>query len=191
MIALLIGLLLFFAIHMVRIVAPAWRTQQIARFGEQKWKGLYSLVSIAGFALLVWGYGQSRAAPELWAVPRGMAHLAALLTLIAFVLVTAAYVPRNHFKVKLGHPMLLGTKLWAFAHLLSNARLGDMLLFGSFLVWAIIAFAASRRRDRLAATQYPAGTIQGSVITLVVGMAAWAGFALFAHAWLIGVRPLG
>ncbi len=191
MTAFLLGMCLFFGTHTVRIVAPTWRQNQIDRLGENAWKGLYSLLTLAGFGLMIWGYGQTRGDAEMWHLPRWTAHLAALLTLPAFILVLAAYVPANHFKARLGHPMLMGTKIWALSHLLVNARLGDVLLFGVFLLWASLAFASSRKRDRLAGKQYPAGKAVNTLAVVALGAAAWAGFAFFAHAWLIGVRPFG
>jgi uncharacterized membrane protein len=192
MVLLVLGLVLFLGVHSVRIVADGWRTATIARRGEGAWKGLYSLVSVAGLVLIVWGYGLARQEPVLlWTPPRGMNHAAALLTLIAFVLLAATYVPRNHIKARLHHPMVAGVKIWAFAHLISNGTLADVLLFGSFLGWAVLSFAAARRRDRAQGTDYAAGTGGGTVLTLVAGVAAWAVFAFWAHAWLIGVRPLG
>lgn len=188
---LILGLVLFFGIHMVRIVAGPWRSRQIARMGEKPWKGIYTVVSLAGFGLMLWGYGQTRVESELWLMPLWTRHLAALLTLPAFVLLVAAHVPRNHFKAAVGHPMLAGVKLWALAHLLCNARLGDLLLFGTFLAWAVLAFVACRRRDRAEGVRYSAGTVGGSALVLVLGVGAWAGFALYGHAWLIGMRPFG
>ena len=188
---LILGLVLFFGIHMVRIVAGPWRSSQIARLGEKPWKGIYTVVSLTGFGLMLWGYGQTRAEPELWLMPLWTRHLAALLTLPAFVLLVAAYVPRNHFKAAVGHPMLAGVKLWALAHLLCNTRLGDLLLFGAFLAWSVAAFVACRRRDRAEGVRYSAGTVGGSALVLVLGVGAWAGFALYGHAWLIGMRPFG
>jgi uncharacterized membrane protein len=120
-----------------------------------------------------------------------MRHVAALLTAIAFVLLAAAYVPRNRIKSSLHHPMLLGVKVWALAHLLANGTLADLVLFGSFLAWAIVCFSAARRRDRAAGTRYLAGTMAGTLATLVVGLAAWAMFALWLHERWIGVRPFG
>ncbi|MBK8072452.1 MAG: NnrU family protein [Ramlibacter sp.] len=187
---LILGLVIFLGVHSVRIVADGWRTSTVARLGPGAWKGLYSLASIAGFALICWGYGLARQQPVvLWVPPVGMRHAAALLTLVSFVLFTAAYVPGNAIRARLHHPMMLGTKLWAFAHLLANGNLADVVLFGSFLAWAIAGFAAARRRDRAAGTVYPAGTAAATGITVVVGGALWVGFALWAHAWLIGVRP--
>ncbi len=135
MTALILGLVLFLGIHSARIVADGPRSAFIAKRGANAWKGLYTVLSLAGFALVVWGYGLARQQPtELWAAPPlWTRHVAALLTLIAFVLVTAAYVPGNGIKAKLHHPMTLGVKVWAFAHLIANNTLADLLLFGGFL----------------------------------------------------------
>ncbi len=189
---LILGLLIFLGVHSVRIVADGRRTQFIAQRGAGAWKGLYSLLSIAGFVLLVWGYGLARQQPVvLWSPPLGMRHAASLLTLISFVLLAATYVPRNSIKAKLHHPMVLAVKVWALGHLLANGTLADVVLFGSFLLWAVFSFKAARGRDRAASTTYPAGTLAGTGIAVVVGVAAWLGFALWAHGVLIGVRPFG
>lgn len=189
---LVLGLVLFLGVHSVRIVADGWRTQTLARMDELPWKGLYSLASILGLALIVWGYGLARQQPVvLWVPPIGMRHAAALLTLIAFILLAAAYVPRNALKARLHHPMVLGVKVWALAHLISNGNLADVLLFGSFLLWAVMSFRAARQRDRAQGTVYAPGTAVGTGIALVVGAVAWAGFAFWAHTLLIGVAPLG
>ena len=189
---LLLGLVLFLGVHSVRIFADDWRTQVITRRGEGAWKGLYSLLSIAGFALLIWGYGLARQQPVvLWTPPVAMRHMASLLTLIAFILLVAAYVPRNGIKARLHHPMVIGVKVWAFAHLLCNGNLADVVLFGAFLVWAALDFRAARGRDRAAQTVYPAGTVAATAITVIVGAVAWVGFALWLHGMLIGVRPFG
>ncbi len=189
---LIVGLVLFLGIHSVRIVADGWRTRQRARLGENGWKGLYSLVSIVGFALIVWGFGLARLHPVLLYVPPvALRHLNALFTLLAFILVVAAYVPANHFKARLGHPMLAGVKVWAFGHLLATGMLHDVVLFGAFLLWAIVDFVSARRRDRAAGVVYPAGTVKGDAIALVAGIVLWAVFAFWLHGWLIGVNPMG
>ena len=189
---LLIGLILFLGVHSVRIAADGWRTQMVAKLGAGGWKGLYTLVSLAGFALIVWGFGQARQQPVvLWVAPVAMRHVAALLVLIAFILLAAAYVPGSGIKARLHHPMILSVKVWALAHLLAAGRLADVVLFGAFLLWAVIDFRSSRQRDKAAGTVYPAGTTQGTVITLVVGLLAWAAFAFWGHRWLIGISPLG
>jgi uncharacterized membrane protein len=189
---LIVGVVLFFGVHSLRIFADGWRTAQIARLGEGPWKGLYSLASIVGVVLLVWGFGRARAATVvLWSPPFWTHYVAAVLTLIAFVLVVVAYVPGTRIKSKLHHPMVLGVKVWAFAHLISNGTLADVVLFGSFLVWAIADFASARRRDRTAGTVYPAGTIRKDAVAVVIGVVAWAVFAFWLHGWLFGVKPLG
>ena len=187
---LVLGLLLFLGVHSVRIFADEWRTKQLAQRGEAAWKGLYSLAAIASFVLVVWGFGQARLTPVvLWVTPRGMSHLAALLTLLAFVLLAAAYVPRNHIKASLRHPMVLAVKTWALAHLLANNTLADVVLFGAFLLWAALDFRSLRQRDRAGAPRPAAGTAMGTSITVLVGAVAWAVFAFWAHALLIGVKP--
>lgn len=197
---LILGLILFLAPHSVRIVADDWRSAQVARIGLPAWKGLYSVVSIVGLALIVWGYGIARTAPiEVWNPPVFTRHLASLFTLAAFVLLVAAYVPRNRIKAAIGHPMVAGVKLWAFAHLLANGTVADLLLFGSFLVWAIFDFRAARRRDRAAAAGATRGgasagaspSLAADVVVVLVGIGAWALFAFQLHGWLFGVRPFG
>jgi uncharacterized membrane protein len=189
---LILGLVLFLGTHSTRIFAEDWRRATIARIGEKPWKGIFSLVSIATFVVLVWGYALARRQPVVvWMPPRGMAHVAALLTLVAFVLFAAAYVPGNQIKAKLHHPMILGVKTWAFAHLLANGTLADIVLFGAFLAWAIFDFIAARRRDRAAGTVYVAGKGSGTAIAVAVGVVTWAVFAFWLHGPLIGVRPLG
>lgn len=190
MLTLLIGLLIFLGVHSVRIVADPWRTATIARVGEGRWKGAYSLLSLAGLGIVVWGYVIARAEPVvLWNPPQWTRHAAALLTLPAFVLIAAAYAPANRLRAAIGHPMLAGIKLWAFAHLLANGALADVLLFGSFLVWAVAAFVSSRRRDRRAGIARAAGTATGDMTAAGAGIAAWLLFAFWLHGALIGVRP--
>jgi uncharacterized membrane protein len=189
---LILGLVIFLGVHSIRVFADGWRTRQIALRGEKTWKGLYALASILGFVLICWGYGLARVQPVvLWTPPVWTRHLAALLNLLAFVLIVAAYVPRNHFKAAIGHPMVAGVKAWAVAHLIANGTLAAVILFGSFLIWAVVLFAASRRRDRAAKTVYPAGTAVRDVIVVIIAVVAWAAFAFKLHSVLIGVRPFG
>jgi uncharacterized membrane protein len=189
---LILGLVVFLGVHSTRIVADDWRAAQLKRLGAGAWKGIYSLLSLAGFGLIIWGFGLARQEPVvLWMPPAAIRHVAGLLTLIAFVLLAAAYVPRNAIKSNVHHPMVLAVKVWAFAHLLANGKLADLVLFGAFLAWAVVCFIAARKRDRAAGTQYPAGTPGGTAIAVVAGVVAWAGFAFWLHAALIGVRPFG
>jgi uncharacterized membrane protein len=190
MTTLVAGLILFLGVHSVRIFAEPWRVRTIARFGENPWKGVYSLISIAGFVLLVWGYGQARQqGVVLFEPPVFMRHITSLLMLVSFVLLAAAKVPGNHIKARLGHPMIIGVKVWAFAHLLANGRLSDVVLFGAFLAWAVADFIAARKRDRAAGTVYPPGDELRTVLTVVAGVVAWAVFVAGLHLWLIGVAP--
>lgn len=192
MMYLIAGLVLFLGVHSTRVFAKDWRNQTLARMGEKPFKGVYSVLSLAGFVLLVWGYGQARQlGVMLWNPPTAMRHIAALLTLLAFVLWAASGVPRNQIKAKLHHPMVLSVKVWALAHLLANGSLADTVLFGSFLLWAVVLFATSRKRDRREQTVYPAGTTNMTIVTVVAGLAFWAVFAFWLHRLLIGVSPLG
>src|SRR5690606_26415442 len=109
----------------------------------------------------------------------------------AFILLAATYVPGTRIKARVGHPMLLGVKFWALAHLLANGALADLLLFGSFLIWAVVLFVALRRHDRLAGVTYPAQGVSRDVIAIAVGLVGFVVFALLLHQPLIGVRPFG
>jgi uncharacterized membrane protein len=189
---LIAGLVAFLGLHSVRIVAADWRVRQIARLGERPWKAIYSVLSIAGFVLLIWGFGEARQHPQvLYVPPMSLRHANALFTLIAFVLVAAAYVPRNHLKAALGHPMYAGIKIWALGHLLATGMLHDLVLFGAFVIWAVAGFTVSRRLDREAGVTYPGGTLLGDLLTVVIGAAIWAAFAFWLHAKWIGVAPFG
>ncbi|CAJ4838118.1 NnrU protein [Burkholderia pseudomallei] len=147
MLVLILGLVIFLGTHSIRLVAGDWRAAQIATLGEPRWKGIYALASVIGFALIVWGYGLARAdTASLWFPPLGIRHLTGLLTAIAFVLLVAAYVPGTRIKALVGHPMLAGVMVWAGAHLLANGTLHAELLFAAFFVWAFVDFIASRAR---------------------------------------------
>lgn len=213
MILLVLGLLLFLGIHSVRIVADDSRQAFINKHSKSAWMGLFSLVSVIGLVLIAYGYGQTRLNPTfLWHPPLFTRHLAALLMLIAMVLLVATYIPRNHIKTKLGHPMILSVKVWALAHIIANGRLGDVLLFGAFLVWAIVDFRSARRRDQVTPNAIPAmvadrgqlnddnsastgssgnsasnATMTATVATIIVGITAYIVFALILHRYLIGV----
>lgn len=189
---LILGLLIFLGVHSVRMVAEGWRGQTMAKMGENAYKGIFSLLSAVGLGLIIWGFGLARQAPVMvWLPPAGMRHVTGVLVLVAFVLVTAAYVPGNAIKARLHHPMVLGVKSWAFAHLLSNGSWAGIVLFGSFLAWSVVLFAACRRRDREQHTQYPPGRTAPTAVTALVGVGAWALFAFVLHGMLIGIRPLG
>jgi len=192
MIVLILGLVIFLGAHSVRIYADDWRELQIARLGGNGWKALFSLVSLVGLALIAIGFAQTKSNPiVLWFPPIGLRHLAGLITLLSFILLVAAYLPGTRIKAKLGHPMVAGVKGWAFAHLIANGNLADVLLFGSFLIWGVLDFSSARRRDRATGTVYPAGTWSRDLTAVVLGLIAWAIFAFYLHGWLFNVRPFG
>lgn len=192
MLILILGLILFLGVHSVRIVAEDWRTAQLQRLGPRKWKLTYTVISAVGLVLIVWGYALARHNPVVvWVPPVGMRHIAALLTLIAFILLASVDIPRNSVKARLHHPMVIGVAIWAIAHLLANGMLADLVLFGAFLIWAVACWWAARRRDVLAGTTYAPGSVRGNVLVVVAGGVAWVVFALWLHKWLIGVPPFG
>jgi uncharacterized membrane protein len=192
MIFLVLGLILFLGSHSVRIFAEDWRAKRVAALGLNPYKGVYSLVAIAGFVLLIYGYGQARMDPVvLYSPPLWLGHLGSLLTIPAFVLLAAAYVKGNRIKAAVGHPMVAGVKVWAFAHLLANGTLADVVLFGAFLVWAVLDFRSARQRDRVALSRLPRGSTMRDLVTVAAGVVAWAAFAFWLHAAWIGVAPFG
>lgn len=189
---LISGLVVFLGMHSVRIFAENWRAQMREMVGENAFKAAYSVVSLVGLVLVIWGFGIAREQPVLlWSPPVGLRHAASLLTLLSFILLAAAYVPGNVFKARLGHPMVLAVKVWALAHLLANGMQAHVVLFGSFLIWSVFCFRAARQRDRAAGVVYPAATSRGTAVTVAVGVVAWAAFAFVLHGWLIGIKPLG
>ncbi|HEX2390119.1 MAG TPA: NnrU family protein [Casimicrobiaceae bacterium] len=192
MLLLIAGVLIFLGVHSLGVAAPEWRGRQVARMGEGPWKLAYSAVSLVGLFVVIWGYGAARGNPVvLWSAPAFARHLTALLTVFAFVLVAAAYVPGTRIKAALGHPMTVGIALWALGHLLANGRLNALILFGSFLAWAVIVYVVRRRRDREAGRTYPAGGLARDAIAAVIGVVVSVVFALYLHGPLTGIRPFG
>lgn len=193
MLVLVVGLLIFLGVHSVSIVAPGWRTATLARVGERPWKGLYSLASAVGLALIIVGYGMARRDPVvLYAPPASLRHLALVVMLPVFPLLFAAYLP-GRIRAAAKHPFLLAVKLWAFAHLLANGMLADVLLFGAFLAWAVADRISVKRRTADEAHQVPAAPAGAAndAIAVIGGLVVYAVFVLWAHRWIIGVSPLG
>jgi len=187
---LIIGLALFFVPHAVSIAADPWRTAMIRRLGAGPWKGLYSLVSIAGFVLIIKGYAEARGAPiVLWTPPPGMKHATAFLMLAGFPLFLATYLP-GRIKTAVKHPMLAATKVWALAHLLANGTLADVLLFGSFLVWA--GLVRMSMKWRAVPRHIPAAPASkyNDAIAVVGGLFIYGVFVVWAHRALFGVSPV-
>jgi len=154
---------------------------------------MYSIISVVGLLAIVYGYGQTRIDPIfVWHPPSSLRHVTSLLVLFSFILLAATYIPGNAIKARFGHPMLLGVKVWAIAHLLVNGRAGDIVLFGAFLVWAVADFISCRRRDRNMQTSDDVvleSSTTATIATIAVGIVAYLIFALWLHVWLTGVNP--
>ncbi len=187
---LIAGLLLFLGVHSVRVFAEGWREAMIARIGEKPWKGIFALVSFAGLLLIIWGFARARGQVPLWDPPAFMRYVTAVLMLPVFPMFIASRAPANAIQARLHHPQVLSVKLWAFAHLLSNGTLADVLLFGGFLAWAIASYAAARKRDRAAGTVYPPATFKGTILCVGFGLVLYALFMATLHRWLFGVSPI-
>ena len=189
---LIIGLAIFLGMHSVRIYAADWREAQINKRGLKVWLAFYALISLLGMVLLSYGYGEARIETEvLWYPPVWAKHLAALFVLLGFILFVAADVKGTKIKAKVGHPMIVGVKLWAFGHLISNGNLVDVILFGSFLLWAILDFRASRQRDKAAGTTYEFLGYHRDMIAISIGLVVGIVFVMYLHGMLIGVTPFG
>ncbi len=183
---LITGLILFFIPHSVSIFAEQWRNGMADRIGEWSWKGLYSVVSIVGFLLIVWGYAEARQNPTvLYVPPVWLRHVAMLLLIPVFPLFLAAYLP-GRIKGAAKHPMLLATKIWAFAHLLTNGMLADVILFGAFLIWAVADRISMKHRSVRTIPGAPASKAN-DVIAIVLGLALYAAFVFWLHTRLIGI----
>lgn len=191
MLILILGLVVFLGIHSVRIFADGFRENQIAKRGLGPWKGIYTLVAIVGLVLIVWGYGQARLDPVVfWTAPSWMNHLTALLMVFSLVFFVTSHLPAGKIKAAVKHPLLLSAKIWALAHLLVNGDLTSILLFGSFLAWAVLDRIAVKKRVAAGKASEPvAGPVKWDAIALVGGLVLYAAFAFFLHNWLFGVSP--
>ena len=185
------GLIIFLGSHSCRIFAEPWRNHMIDRLGEVKWKGLYTITSLIGLILVVVGYGQARQAPiVLWQPATYLIHIAILLNLVAFIFLAGSSPNNNAIRLKLKHPMILGVKVWALAHLLANGTLVDLILFGSFLLWAVLDFRSARKRP-IHMPEKAVISTKATITVVVTGIVLWAAFIFGLHQYLIGVSPLG
>jgi uncharacterized membrane protein len=187
---LIIGLAVFLGVHSISIATPGLRARAVASMGPNRWRAVYSLASAVGFVLILYGYHLARQAPiVLYVPPAGMRRVTFLLMLPVFPLILAAYLP-GRIKTAMKHPMLASVKCWAFAHLLSNGLLADVLLFGAFLLWAIIDRISLKRRPPQVIRMAAPGRFN-DLIAVFAGLALYTCFILWAHVWLFGVSPLG
>ena len=187
---LILGLAIFLGMHSVVIVSPELRTRAAQRFGEGPWKGLHGLISLIGLGLIIQGFALARHAPIVLYTPPSYLRLAAFLFMLpVFPLVIAAYLP-GRIKTAMKNPLLVAVKCWAFAHLLANGGLADVLLFGGFLAWAVLDRISLKRRPPLAIRTAPAGPFNDAIAVLF-GLGVYALFIGWAHQRLFGVSPLG
>ena len=183
---LMFGLLLFVGVHSISIVAPAWRDHVVERVGLRFWQGLFALLSISGLVLIVSGYSELRGQTAiLYSLPRWVHLISSLLMLPVFPLLLAAYLPGG-IKSTVKHPLLVAVKLWAFAHLLANGSVADMLLFGTLLAWAVAVRISLKRRPIRPIGTAPPGQ-WNDVIAVVGGLVLYGLMLNFGHAWLIGM----
>ncbi len=188
---MILGLAVFIGGHLFTTRRAA-RADLIAKIGENAYKGVYSLVAFLGLALIVYGFAQYRATGwiEVWSPPSWTRHLASLLVLLAIICLVAAYSP-GHIKRVLKHPMLVGVKLWALAHLITNGDLGSIILFGSLLGWAVIDRISLKRRTDPGAPLIPVGGWPRDAIAIVGGLVLYLVLGLWFHPYVIGVPAFG
>ena len=189
MLLFITGLILFFAVHSISIVNVGWRDAMAERLGTRTWRTLYSLASLGGLVLLIMGYGIARSDPiVLYYPPAWLLHVNFLLMLFVFPLFMASILP-GRIKAAVKHPAFASVKIWAFAHLLTNGALADVLLFGCFLAWAVIGRISMRRRKNRPVPGFPESPVN-DLLVVVVGLLLYLVFIMALHDWLIGVEVM-
>jgi uncharacterized membrane protein len=188
---LVLGLVLFLGIHTLTTFRDV-RAAIVASVGEGTYKILYALVALAGLVLICWGFSKYRQPGwvDVWYPPIAMKHITIALMLPAVILVVASYL-RGKIYLTLKHPMLAGVKLWAFAHLLANGDLGSIILFGSFLGWAVYDRISLKRRADAGAPPIPVGGVMNDVLAVAVGIVAYLALGFAFHPVVIGVPVFG
>ncbi|MEM8750003.1 MAG: NnrU family protein [Pseudomonadota bacterium] len=184
---LILGLIIFIGVHSVRIVAPGWRNARQASMGENPWKGMYSVLSIIGFVLMIYGYGQARDVSEtVYDTPSWAGGMANIVVPIALILLAASQLPRGYIKAAVGHPMLWAVLLWSAAHLLANGDTASVLLFGVMLIWSVANLASCYSRP---AGDLPAPKLWTDLASVVIGIVVTGALIMGLHVWLFGVVP--
>jgi uncharacterized membrane protein len=191
LLVMILGLVLFLGVHTLTTQREV-RAQIIASAREGGYKIGYSLVSAAGLALIIWGFAHYRATGwiDVWYPPTALKHIAVALMLPAVILVVASYI-RGRIYTTLKHPMLAGVKLWAAAHLIANGDLGSIILFGSFLGWAVFDRITLKRRADTGAPPIAVGGPANDLIAVAVGVVAYLALAFAFHPVVIGVPVVG
>lgn len=189
---LLLGIVIFLGMHLVRVVAPGLRASVIERQGKGAWMGIYTAISLAGLLLIIYGFGEARAVTGmLYNPPAFLKHISLLLMLLAFICLAAGFLPAGRIAVAVKHPQVLSIKIWALAHLLANGETSSVLLFGSFLAWAVILRISLKRRERAGEKVLPVfRSTSNDLLAVVIGAVAYGLFVWKLHEWLIGVAPI-
>lgn len=189
---LVLGIIIFLGMHLVRVVAPGFRAGIIDSRGKGTWMGLYTIVSLVGLCLIIYGFSQARGETGmLYDPPTFLRHIALLLMLVAFIVLAAGFLPAGRIAVALKHPQVLSIKIWALAHLLANGETSSVLLFGSFLAWAVILRISLKRRERAGEKVLPVfKSARNDVLAVVIGLVALVLFVWKLHELLIGVQPV-
>lgn len=191
MVLLIAGLVLFFGPHLFSAFRPRAKGRDIRKqIGEPIYMGVYGIVSLAGLVMIIMGYGEMRPASALYAPPVWARHLNYILMPLALIALAAAYMPTGYIKKALKHPMLVAVKLWAVGHLLANGELNAVILFGAFLVFAVIDRIAAKRRGDVGPKPGAPVSVAGDVGAVLVGLGATAAFMFWLHPILFGVSVL-
>ncbi|MEM9842218.1 MAG: NnrU family protein [Pseudomonadota bacterium] len=191
MILYLAGLAAFFGTHLFSATRSRAPDRDIrARLGYGPYMSAYSLLAGAGLVLLIYGYGMTRGMGVLYVPPLWTQHITLLLTLPAMVLLVASQLPAGYIKKVTKHPMLLAVKLWALGHLLANGEYNSVLLFGSFLGFAVFdRIMVKRRGDDGVGPDVALNPVMDG-LSFVVGLAVWAAIAFWLHPILFGVAAI-
>ena len=189
---LVLGIIIFLGMHLIRVVAPGLWASVIESRGKGTWMGIYAILSLIGLCLIIYGFGQARGETGmLYNPPVFLRHIALLLMLFAFVFLAAGFLPAGRIAVAVKHPQILSIKTWALAHLLANGETSSVLLFGSFLAWAVILRISLKRRERAGERVLPVfKSSTNDVLAIVIGLVAYGLFVWKLHEWLIGVAPV-
>lgn len=189
---LVLGIVIFLGMHLVRVVAPGLRASVIERNGKNAWMGIYTVISLIGLGLIIYGFGEARAVTGmLYNPPVFLKHISLLLMLIAFICLAAGFLPAGRIAVAVKHPQILSIKIWALAHLLANGETSSVLLFASFLAWAVVMRISLKRRQRAGELVLPVfRSSSNDLLAVVIGTVAYLLFIWKLHEWLIGVVPI-
>lgn len=189
MAVLVLGLLLMLGAHSLKVVAPGWRGTVVARLGEGPYKGLYSIVSLGGLVLIVWGFARAWEAPVfLYTPPTWGRHVAMALMIPALILVFASLFPAGWIKRFVAHPLLTATALWAIGHIFANGDLAGVVLFGAILAWAVVDRIAQPKPSQSEAQRVSFG--KGDLAAVLAGVALYIVLIAGLHYWLFGVSPI-